>query len=320
MSNKTVKDNLAKEIQNLYKERDKQIEDVEKLSINKQVKNHTKKKILETFHKKLGEIKTRPWYQEVLEEIMTKKETLEATNKLIIPNGWKEEESQNIFEDLKSISDEEIIQAWEEFEQTIEEEAEEEKWSEMGILNPELICNPTAILEDLQKNYLKVEFDKELFWVKWRFVHLELPPVWNFKWFKFNCFISKWESLTPGEFRSNPNFEKRSYSTEEIAQLLKAINEYMKAYLVETDWDIDYNNGLKDWDYEHWKKKSKVWLDLVNYIWLTDCIYWLKDYEIDKFWNKKYIWWNCYDKNNSCYFNKEDTPFWFFAHLMLKLP
>jgi hypothetical protein len=225
--------------------------------------------------------------------------------------NWKLEEVKLQMEDLSDKEKDELIERllkW-----------KEEKWSTEIKPNPKLMQNPTAILKDIQKNHVKVEFDKELFWVKWRFVHLELPEVWNFKWFKFNCFISKWEPLKPGEFKANPNFENQSYSVEEIANLLKAINEYMKAYWVETDWDIDYINGLKNRDYENGKKKSKAWLDLANYIWLTDCIYRLKDYEEDKYWKKKYIWWNCYDKNNSCYFNKEDTPFWFFAHLMLKI-
>lgn len=46
------------------------------------------------------------------------KETLETTNKLTIPNWWQEDKSHEIFESLESISDEEIMEAWEEIENT----------------------------------------------------------------------------------------------------------------------------------------------------------------------------------------------------------
>lgn len=44
------------------------------------------------------------------------KETLDTTNKFIIPTTWQDDKSQELFESLESIPDEEIIEAWKEIE------------------------------------------------------------------------------------------------------------------------------------------------------------------------------------------------------------
>jgi gamma-glutamyltranspeptidase len=60
MTNKEFRDNLAKEMRSAYEERNRQLEEAENLPVNKFVKKHTKKKIMETFYKKIDELKKRP--------------------------------------------------------------------------------------------------------------------------------------------------------------------------------------------------------------------------------------------------------------------
>ena len=55
------------------------------------------------------------------------KETLETTNKLIIPNVWKDTKSQEIFKSLEAIPDEELMKAWKEIEEAERREEEEKK-------------------------------------------------------------------------------------------------------------------------------------------------------------------------------------------------
>lgn len=117
--------------------------------------------------------------------------------------------------------------------------------------------NVDAILEDLRKNHVTIEKNIEMFGHKWNIVHVDLPAAWNWKfnWFSFSYFV--WDYVRNEDFEEN--LEKSSYSVERVWQILKSINEYMKASRVkDVDVDMDYKNELnidggidncKAWDY-----------------------------------------------------------------------
>lgn len=153
------------------------------------------------------------------------------------------------------------------------------------------------ILEDLKKNHVKVEKNKEILWYKWNIVHIDLPAVWDFKWFKFEYFISN-KDIRKESFEKNPEFEKKSCSMEEIWALLKAFNEYMEECGIDTDGFTDYEHRLK---YRKTNRSKCVVWDFLRLIMVgVDWYNWLKEKNV---WGKngsRAIWdfnstdWFCY--------------------------
>lgn len=171
-----------------------------------------------------------------------------------------------------------------------------------------------TIIEDLKDNHVKVEKNKKMLWYKWDIVHIDLPPIWNFGWFKFNYFISN-EDIRKKSFEKNPEFEEKSYSMEEIWNLLKAFNEYMEECGIDTDDFIDYERRLKN--RETRRNKCIAW-DLLRLIMVgADWYNWLKEKDV---WGKdgsRAIW----DFNSTdwfCYFGRLPDNF-VDARLLLKL-
>lgn len=152
-----------------------------------------------------------------------------------------------------------------------------------GKISEALVWNTEAILDDLKKNHVKVEKNVEMMWYEWKKIHINLPAVWNFKWFKFDCFVSNLP-ITRKDFEENPEFEKKSYSMDDISKLLYAMNEYMIELQGENDWDMKYEDKLKYWEtiYREEIYGCKVWDFLKDIVWLNNgswwhCVCWLKD-------------------------------------------
>ena len=101
-----------------------------------------------------------------------------------------------------------------------------------------------AILEDLRKNYVRIDKNKEILWERWKIIHVDLPevPGSNFKWFKFDFFA--WPRIMNENFEKKPDLEKHSLSVKKIWKILQAINEYMEACGAEYDIDVDYENDI----------------------------------------------------------------------------
>lgn len=138
--------------------------------------------------------------------------------------------------------------------------------------NPELIWNRKKILKDLAENHVKIEENKKMLGSTWKIVHIDLPAIWEFKWFKFDYFISdKW--IKKADFESNRKYRKASYSTKEISELLNAMNKYMEVFWIETDRDIDYEDRLKS--RKSLKLRCEAWDCLKAITWLNRW-YWLK--------------------------------------------
>lgn len=149
------------------------------------------------------------------------------------PNGWND--------DLKSIME------WlsdEKRDELLEMLKQDKK--ERGVaMRESLHWDKEAILKDLKENHVKIEEDAEspfncFLGRKWRIFHIDLPAVWNFKWFKFDFYVSDWY-VKKEDF--DQYFEKTSllYSYWEMWEhngLLRAIAEYMKESWVKLDeWE-----------------------------------------------------------------------------------
>jgi hypothetical protein len=99
-------------------------------------------------------------------------------------------------------------------------------------------------LDDLKKNYITAEEDVEVLWFRWRKVHVNLPAIWKFKWFKFDYFA--WDekddklhrhNCTEYDFERNLELREKSYSYEEIDRLYTAIREYFSEFEIKIDND-----------------------------------------------------------------------------------
>lgn len=179
-----------------------------------------------------------------------------------------------------------------------------------------LYWNKDAILDDLRKNHVK-HMDYEIWWHKWCMTILDLPPVWKkFKWFVFQCFRS-YDTISKSEFLKNKDFVDMSYTKEEISNLFRAMNEYMKANWIYTDESMDYEHELREPNSS--KESCKAWLYVEHLIWPWHDQLFLK--------NTKKRWGN---KNSTstirnvhcgnCAFYWVDPDYDPYGFLLLKLP
>ena len=203
------------------------------------------------------------------------------------PTGWDEELKSR----LEGLTPEEKSRLFEMLKQDKERDEDEQKNIEP---NPELFWDKEAILKDLKENHVKIEENVENFWKEWKIVHIDLPAVWEFEWFKFDCFISNdsFNRETLGKERGTKKTNKNLYSVKEISRLLQAINKYMKALGVDTDWDMDYEKISNKEVY------TKSW-DIVKNIFGLDWYYWLSDETLN---NDRWYWCcvdNCYFQHNN---------------------
>jgi len=182
----------------------------------------------------------------------------------------------------------------------------------------ELYWNKDAILKDLKENHVTVYENQEMMWYKWKIVEINLPWAWE-DYNPFKYFVS-YKLVRKDTFESNPELEKNSYSMEEVWNLLKAINNYMKAMGVEIDTDVDYENDLKTW--EHYTKKGKLnnhksvaWDCFNDIAWLNDW-YWLKDKDVAWSVGSRAHWHNNFDYSEIVPTFYNDL---YSAHLFLKL-
>lgn len=217
-----------------------------------------------------------------------------TTAKIIFPpkgNSLSDEEKrQEILDTLQGITSSQIESIWEKMLKNAEQrEAEQQKAEQKKTEQiKELYWDKEKILKNLKENYVKVEENVEMMWYKWKNVHINLPAVWEFKWFKFDYFVSN-KIIYKKIFESNLELEKKSYSMKEIWGLLKAMNRYMKKMGVETDGDMDYENDLKFWGTR--KFRCDAWDCFKKITWI-DFWLWLKDKDVD--WKKgSRASWNC---------------------------
>lgn len=85
------------------------------------------------------------------------------------------------------------------------------------------------LLENMKKNYVTVEKNTEVLWVRWTKIHVNLPAVWKFKWFKFDYFVWN-EEINYYTFLESSELIKQSFSHEEIEKLGMAVVEYFREF------------------------------------------------------------------------------------------
>ena len=140
----------------------------------------------------------------------------------------------------------------------------EERWE----IKEELIWFEAGVLNDIRKNHMTIDEDAEMLWHKWRKVHIDLPKVGDVKWFKFDCFFL--DKYCDDDYLDKvPELIDNSYSSEEISDLLRALNRYMQAYWVKM-----------------WGKYRYV-LDFENCFWYAgDCLNEILNFKSDDYYVK----------------------------------
>ena len=143
--------------------------------------------------------------------------------------------------------------------------------------NLELVWDTEAILKNLRENpkYVKIEENAEMMWYGWKKVHINLPAVWKFKWFKFDYFVSDGH-VKKSDFIKKPELKEKSYSKKDVSRLLQAMNQYMLELQWDSDRNIDYENELNMWENNN-KCRCNAWYCLKTITWLDYC-YWLSDW------------------------------------------
>jgi len=207
---------------------------------------------------------------------------------------WKQLKSQELLENLKSVSNEEIGSISGEIEAKIKEKKEKwrkETWAKM---EKRIKMQEEQIIKNIREHNVRIINNQEMFWVKGKIVTLDLPKVWDFKWFKFSYFVSN-DVITKRNFEKIPlfkkesKFEKQSYTLKEICDLMEALRKFIEESDLHEDCGMDYEKELKYWETQ--TEKCKIWKALKSILWLDDT-FWLKDKNVD--WKEKSrVWWDC---------------------------
>ena len=103
------------------------------------------------------------------------------------------------------------------------------------------------------KNFIKImentkKEKTEIMWFPWNNVHVELPALWSFNWFKFDYFVSDLSfQVDENDIKNNPELEQRLYSKSEIWEFMSAMHSYMKECWIDdlSSW-ISWGNNNSD--------------------------------------------------------------------------
>lgn len=199
----------------------------------------------------------------------------------------------------------------------LHELSREERDEMLKLLNIE---RENEIIQDLKDNkHITIDKDKEMFMKKWKIIHVNLPSVGDFKWFKFDCFVSDesskyWNYVDEEDIEENPELEDSLYSISDIWTIFRAINQYMQEKGLDADSDIDYENVLKHRENGGHKYNCKAWNFFKNITGLSGW-YWTKDNDIMGQPTFRGML-NCMYDN--CYFNRGESDT--VASILAKVP
>ena len=207
---------------------------------------------------------------------------------------WKQLKSQELLENLNSVSNEEIGSISDEIEAKIKEKKEKRRKETWAKMEKRIKMQEEQIIKNIREHNVRIISNQEMFWVKGKIVTLDLPKVWDFKWFKFSYFVSN-DVITKRNFEKIPlfkkesKFEKQSYTLKEICDLMEALRKFIEESDLHEDYGMDYEKELKYWETQ--TEKCKIWKALKSILWLDDT-FWLKDKNVD--WKEKSrVWWDC---------------------------
>lgn len=119
-----------------------------------------------------------------------------------------------------------------------------------------------SILDNIKAG--RIEKDCNVLWLDWKSFTFELPEKWDFKWFKFTLCVSDDGVRTKYIDQHSTEFEKEAYSFKEIADILQALNKYLKNCWIETDWEVNYLSRMQSY-YGNLMTKSIAW-DCLKYL------------------------------------------------------
>lgn len=283
-TNKEIRDDLAHKYYDSLREVEGTLEFLAKSWYSKEEIKETRERLISNLQNNLS---NEEWYEE-----SKKSHIAEHKAKWLVSKAKEEKERlKREYEEKMLEADRDIVEKEEAYKAAqIDYRWKIEEETEVKDKKEELYWDKEKILESL-KQKVEVEENVEYMWYKWKKVHITLPREWEFEWFKFEYFVSD-ESVHKKDFESNVELEKKSYSMKEVWNLLKAMNRYMKAMGVETDWNMDYENDLK---YRTYNYGCAAWDCLKQIAWLNS-LYWLKDKNVD--WTKNLRGsWSCYNFN-----------------------
>ena len=319
-TNKEIRWDLANQYYDSLREVEKTLEFLAKSWSSKEEIKVIRERLISNLQ---NNISNEEWYEE-----SKKSHRAELKAKLFVKEAKKEKERLqkeyeekmteadiDIFKKSKTYEDAQVAHRWK-VEDKVEDKVEVEEWVKKDKWLENLKWDTDAILDDLRKNYVKIEENVRMLWYEWKKVHINLPAVWNFEWFKFDYFVSN-DEVMKYDFERKSQLEKRSYSINDVSKLLQAMNKYMVELQGDNDWDMDYENELKYWETETWG--CKAWDCLKVITWL-DNWYWLKDKEVARRGYSRALWY-CFNNillKNACFF-KHDNGINFRANLFLKL-
>lgn len=305
-TNKEIRSDLA----NKYHDKLKQVNETLDFLSNSW---YSKKEIKAIRERLISNLESKLWKEEWYDE---SKKSHRAEHKAELSLNKAKEEKERLkkeYEKKIAEADKDIVEK----SKTYKEAQIDYRWEvgeeiEVKDINKKLYWNKEKILENLKEKCVKVEENVEYMWYNWKKVHIDLPEIeWKFGWFKFEYFVSN-ESVLKRDFERNAELEKKSNSMKDVWGLLWAMNKYMQAMGVETDWDMDYKYDLKYWKTNNYR--CDAWDCLKQITWL-DYRYWLMDKNVDSKKNSRAAWY-CNDGN--CSFNRIDNDN-FNANLFLRL-
>jgi len=278
-TNREFRSDLAKEMRDKRKERDEQLKQIDKLPLSEPVKESAKKDIMEAFYKQMEEFKNRPWYEEARKTHFEETKAKAWVNKL----KKEKEKLQKEYEERMAHIDEEI----EEKNKVYEDAQIKHRWEvEYWEIKRNLIWNYTGVMEDLENNHTIIESYSEYMWLKWKQLHLTLPAVWKFKWYKFDCFIS--DSEFSFDEMDNYKWQYNFYDIDELCELWKALKAYLEEYKINIDTIsnvIDIKTDIKE---KNILTTTKIWSSIRKILWEDSVAIWKYDSFIEEI-SKLYI-------------------------------
>ena len=218
------------------------------------------------------------------------KEKLETTNKLIIPNAWKDAKANEILKSLEAISNEEIMKAWEELEKAQKELENPQELKDFREAWKEKIRNIAyydveKIIKAAENIPVKVEKDSD----GSRLIEFKL---WNKK---YKILDSNLESHTDDYYRYKPYYDSITHIHDYVRvgwmwwdDVDRWENEELKKYVKEKQrkrLHIPKIEEMKSILQELWKKAGlsaeNHQIAMLMYLTWMDWEYWLSmwDYE-----------------------------------------
>ncbi len=230
-TNKEFRSDLAKEMRDKRKERDAQLEQIEKSQFSEWLKENMRKEIKENFEREIDEMKNRPWYEEArkthLDEIKSKSNVKKA--KAEKERLQKESEDQTEWTKEKSVKIPQKLsdyrKAWKEKLKTLDDDVKE------------------RIIKAVDKIPVKVETDND--WS--RLIEFELGgKTWRILDPRLKIYTDKYKSIDQG------------YDLITGAYI---DCYYVKLPWMTTSWDGEMLDNNLD---KYVKEKEKEWLNIAT--------------------------------------------------------